>query len=418
MKTFSHAAFLAAASALSLRADIFDSPMVRVTPELDLFATATARVEYDDNLFLGNNAALPESGTFYDLVPGLEFQYGKDLPLSASLSVRRHYRTFFDSRLRDLDDEQDDGAFNAAYDGGGPLKIEAVASYRETARNTEEELAAGAVPVGTLVRVASYYQSLKALYQFTEKTSGVVGVRNQSNRYDPRYVFKTVGGVPGTYANTEGLTESDGWTLNLGLTYKFSEKLSLGPAVEHGLTDVYPARGSTTSNPPDTLVRDYLGLTAIYVASDKLTYTLSLGYLDSSFKSSGGLSRQSPSYSLRITHMLSEKMDQSLTVGQDANASPNGGVSDSFQVAYDINYNNSEAFRTFLRLNYGLSTIDRQSSPFGPVSTNDVEVAGASLGGSYVPDAHWSYTFLLTHSTSLSGSYDVNRVSVEASFRW
>lgn len=413
MKSFITAAFLAAASTLSLQADFLDSPLVRVTPELDLLFTAQARVEYDDNLFLGRNGNLPGDAAYYDLIPGLEFQYGKDLPLTGTLAVSRRYRTFFDALLRQLDDEQDAGQFQLTYDGGGPLRVDLAASYSESARNTAEEIALlpGSFQ-GSLVRQTGYSQSFKAGYKFTERTTGSIGVSLSSNRYDPRFFDDDANPLTPDVANTQGLTEADGWNVPLNLSYKVSEKLSLGVALSHGNTDTRAARGSTASAAPDVLVRNFYGLTFNYAASDKMMYEIQAGLLDSEFKSSG-FARQSPSFSLRISHMLTEKMDHALTIGQDATVAPNGALSDSLQLAYDINYNNSEAFRTFARLNYTQSTVESF------VSSTDIETAGASLGASYTLDTHWSFAFLYTYSVTLNpGDYDVNRVSLEASFRW
>lgn len=424
-------ALLAAAAGLraEFTADFTDSPMVRLGDELDLYFTAKARVEYDDNLFLGAADSLPEEGASYDLVPGLEFQYGKDLPLSGSFGVSRRYRTFFDSRLRTLDDEQDAYNFAAVYEGGGPLRVEASATYAETARNTEAEVAlAGNAIAGTLVRQTTYLQSIKAVYQFTEKTNAGIGVRHTSNRYDPQSVLRVkrdafnnivLDGngdpVKESVPNTLGLLEYDSWALPIDARFKYSEKLSVGLALEYGESDLYQAR--PFGNYEDTLERQFAGLTFNYMATDKLDCELRLGLLRSAYQLSG-YSNSSPSYSLRLSHSTTDKINQGLIIAQDASAAPNGGLSDAFQVGYDFNYNNSDAFRTYFRATYSESNI-LASGVFNASRRIDVRSANLVLGASYAPDHHWVFSANYSYTTNIEPSdYDVNRVSLEAALRW
>lgn len=403
------------AAAAGLRAEFLDSPMVRLGDELDLYFTAKARVEYDDNLFLGRAGNLPDAGTYRDLIPGLELAYGKDLPLSGTLGVSRRYRTFFDSQLRSLDDEQDAYAFSGAYEGGGPLRVEASASYAETARNTPEEsaLAGGGTIDGTLVRQTNYGQSLKAVYQFTEKTNAGLGVRRSSNRYDPVAIPQPTPLDPPF--NTFGLREFDSWAVPLDVRYKYSEKLSVGLALEYGESDLYDAR-PFTAGIIDTIEREVANLTFNYMATDKLDCELRVGVLRSTYQQSG-FSNTSPSFSLRLSHSATEKLNQGLIIAQDANAAPNGGLSDAFQVGYDLNYNNSDAFRTFFRATYSESNVLRVQGVTG--GRIDVRSANVVLGASYAPDTHWVFSANYSYTTNIEPSeYDVNRVSLEAALRW
>jgi hypothetical protein len=407
------------AAAAGLRAEFLDSPMVRIGDELDLYFTAKARVEYDDNLFLGRPGNLPEAGTFHDLIPGLELQYGKDLPLSGSFGISRRHRTFFDSKLRNLDDEQDAYNFTAVYEGGGPLRVEAAATYGETARNTPEEYALADVQ-GTLVRQTAYLQSIKAIYQFTEKTNAGLGVRHSANRYDPRLIDIPDLTTPDPndtvqVANTRGLLEYDSWALPLDVRYKYSDKLSVGVSLEYGESDLYLARPVGAYS--DTLGRRFAGLTFNYMATDKLDCELRLGYLRSDYKLSG-YTNESPSYSIRLSHSVTEKLNQGLLIAQDASAAPNGGLADAFQLGYDLNYNNSEAFRTFFRATYSESNV-LASGVFNANNRIDVRSANAVIGVSYAPDTHWVFSANYSYTTNIEPSdYDVNRVSLEAALRW
>jgi len=407
-------AFLAAAAAA--RAEFFHSPMVRLGSELDLFFTAKARAEYDDNLFLGRPGTLPESGAYYDLIPGIELEYGKDLPLTGSFAISRRYRTFFDSKLRNLDDEQDAYQFKGSFEMGGPLRVEAAATYAETARNTPEEsaLAGGGTIDGTLLRQTVYAQSVKALYQFTEKTSGGLGVRHSSNRYDP-----IARATPPPDFNTFGLREYDSWAIPVDARYKLTEKLSVGLALEYGESELHEAR--PLSAYLDTIERELANLTFNWMVTDKLDSELRVGVIRSTYQNTG-FSNTSPSFSLRLSHSTTEKINQGLIIAQDATAAPNGGLGDSFQVGYDFNYNNSDAFRTFFRATYSESNVlsgNVLSAAGSAVNRIDVKSANAALGVSYAPDTHWVFSADYSYTTNIEpGDYDVNRVSLEAAFRW
>lgn len=401
---------MALLAAAGLRADLLDSPMIRLGDELDLYFTAKARVEYDDNLYLQPSASGTTEAAFYDLVPGLELQYGKDLPLSASFGASRRYRTFFDRFLRNLDDEQDGYNFNGVYEGGGPLRVEAAATYAETARNTDIESILA--DPATLVRQTNYLQSVKAVYQFTEKTNVGIGLRHTSNRYDPVAVVRS---GPGPHYSSDGLLEFDSWAIPVDARYKYSEKLSVGAALEYGESELSRAR--PYGGREDTLERQFAGLTFNYMATDKLDCELRLGLLRSAYQDSG-YTNSSPSYSLRLSHSTTDKVNQGIIIAQDATAAPNGGLSDAFQIGYDLNYNNSEAFRTFLRLTYSESNV-LASGVFNAGGRTDIRSAVASLGASYAPDNHWVFSANYSYSANFEPrEYDVNRVSLEAALRW
>ncbi len=217
--------------------------------------------------------------------------------------------------------------------------------------------------------------------------------------------------------NTRGLFEYDSWAIPLDARYKYSEKLSVGLALEVGESDLFNARPDGSYY--DTLGRKFGGLTFNWMVTDKLDCELRLGMLSTSYKVRA-YSDDSPSYSLRLSHSVTDKLNQGLIIAQDASAAPNGGVSDGFQVGYDLNYNNSEAFRTFFRATYSMSGVTKPNdNPLLPPSQIDVESANLVLGASYAPDTHWVFSANYSYTTNIApGDYDVNRVSLEAAFRW
>lgn len=380
------------------------TPLLRIGSELDMHFTAKVKAEYTDNLFYRSvpSATLKDEAASLELTPGLDFQYGKDLPLSASLTLARTYVDFLDSEHNPLDDEQDAIAFSLNYDGGGPLLVSLGASYVETARNNAEfQALVGDLPF--LVRQSASNQSLSLTYGFTEKLSATVGGRNTAIRY----YDQPSGGT---------LTNSQGYGIPLDIRFKFTEKLVSGLSLDFGTTDIHDPQ---TGDYRWSYDRTFYGLNFSYQPTDKLQGELKLGLQKTEYDF--GSSNDSPSYSLSLTHSITEKLDQSLSVGQEATTSPTGSVSDSLRVSYGLNFANSQAWRSSFRVSYADSSVDQVVNPLAPSvgGTTDVRTVGATLGVNYNPDDHWSFGLSYSFNRTLDPvSYDVNLVSLEASLRW
>lgn len=380
------------------------TPLLRIGSELDLHFTAKVKAEYTDNLFYRStpSATLKDEAASFELTPGLDFQYGKDLPLSASLTLARTYVDFVDSVHNPLDDEQDALAFSLNYDGGGPLLVSLGASYVETARNNAEfQALVGDLPF--LVRQSASNQSLSLTYGFTEKLSATVGARNTAIRY----YDQPSGGT---------LTNSQGYGIPLDVRFKFTEKLVSGLSLDFGTTDIHdPATGAYLWS----YDRTFYGINLSYQPTDKLQGELKAGFQRTEYDF--GSSNDSPSYTLSLTHSITEKLDQSLSVGQEATTSPTGSVSDSLRVSYGLNFANSQAWRSSFRVSYADSSVDQVVNPLVPAvgGTTDVRTVGASLGVNFSPDDHWSFGLSYSFNRTIDPvAYNVNLVSLEASLRW
>ncbi len=380
-----------------------DSPVLRIGSELDLFLTAKARAEYTDNLFYrANPGALPDQALSLELTPGLDFQYGKDLPLSASLSFARTYVDYLDSELKPLDDEQDAIAFSANYDGGGPLLVSLGASYVETARNNAE-FQALVGELATLVRQSAASQSLSLTYGFTEKLSGTLGARNTSVRYYDQPVGST-------------LTNSQGFGIPLDLRFKSTEKLVVGLSLDFGTTDIHDPN---TGDFRWSYDRSFYGVNLSYQPTEKLQGEFKAGLQSTEYDF--GSKNDSPSYSIGLTHSITDKLDQSLSIGQEATTSPTGSVSDALRVSYGLNHANSQAWRSSFRLSYSDASVDQVVNPLTPSvgGSTDVRTVSLALGLTYSPDDHWSFGANYSLSRTLDPvDYNVNQVSLEASLRW
>lgn len=381
-----------------------DSPVLRIGSELDMFITAKARVEYTDNLFYRStpSATLDDEALSFELTPGLDFQYGKDLPLSASLTLARTYVDFIDSDHNPLDDEQDAITFSANYDGGGPLLVSLGASYVETARNNAE-FQALLGELATLVRQSAASRSLSLTYGFTEKLSATLGARSTAIRYYDQSVGSS-------------LTNSKGFGIPLDLRFKTTEKLVAGLSFDFGSTDIHnPNTGAFLWS----YDRSFYGINLSYQPTEKLQGEFKAGLQSTEYDF--GSKNDTPSYTLSLTHSITDKLDQSFSVGQEASTSPTGSVSDSLRVSYGLSHANSEAWRSSFRLGYSDASVDQVVNPLTPSvsGSNDVRTVNVSLGVTYSPDDHWSFGANYSFSRTLEpNEYNINQVSLEASLRW
>lgn len=385
-----------------------DSPILRVGDDIDLYFTTRARLDYNSNLFFGSAAGLPNHGTSWTVGPGLSADFFKEANFSSSFSYRRDFVRYFDSALKGLDDDQDVAGLNFTFDSGGPLTFNAQASYREDARNTTDVLAfAPTVQFqGTLSRQTFYAQSATTSYRATEKLSATISANHSSNRYTP--VERLLS--PGVY-NTQGLTESEGWTFPFHLRFQATQRLNIGVTYEHGHTNISPARLSTTPTVYNGFTKDFYGVTLSGQPTDsgKLDVTLRAGLLHSAYD--GGVDpRNNLSYSASLTHTLTEKFNHTLNFSDDANIAANGRRSESKSIQYLVNYVGSEEFRATAFVGYSTSDVQ---------STATINTGSFGINATYSPDTHWTYTasYTLTQAYQPS-SYNINQFSLEANLRW
>lgn len=388
-----------------------DSPLLRAGDNVDIYFTARARADYNSNLFYNSASSLPKNGASWIIGPGLSADFFKEANFSGSVSWHHDYVRFFDSALKGLNDERDVGGATLNYDGGGPLTFHFDASYQEDARNSPE--IAVLSPSGTLIRNTTYSQSASFGYRATEKINLSFAATHSSNRYGPSPVSL---GPPVVY-NTQGLTETDGWTFPLNIRYQARERLSIGFAFEHGASDISQARGSDAPLVYTSSAKDFYGLTLSGqpTSSGKLDVVLKAGVSRSSLEGGTGgfASHTGFSYSATLTHTLTEKINHSLSLGDADNVGVNGQLSNSRNANYAINYVMDDAFRASAFIGLYNSDVDS-----GTV-TRSIRTGSYGLSATYSPESHWTYTASYTLTQSyIPSSYNVHAFSLEANLRW
>jgi opacity protein-like surface antigen len=415
--------FLIAASALTVSTLVQGanwvptSPLVQIGNDCDLFFDASTYVEVTDNLYSGS---VKKSATSWLLTPGLALEYGKDSALTVEFKASRSFVNFAGAEFAGLEDDRDALSLGVTYADGGPLKLSLNSSYRVTARNDDLQMqgVSGSVIGATLVRQANYVHNLRADYKLTERLSVGLGYVRSFNQYlDPVIVVNA-----GSNYNTNPLTELNTQSMPLSFDYQAFEKLSFGLVLQHDVTDYSAAPYYSTTTPTrpaldhQRLEKDFAGLTAKgqLTESGKLNGVIRAGF--NRFNYDNTETQSDPSYSISLSHVLTERLSHSLTLGRDVSASTTNGRMDS------LTYNYGVSFAAAEDLDFNLS-----------VSKSDVEVAANSLlttidtwtyvlGASYKYNSHLSfqanYNFTDATSSNASSTFDSNTFSVSAAFRY
>ena len=411
--------FLIAASALTASALVQganwipSSPLVQIGNDCDIYFDAAASLEVTDNLY---SSSTKTSATSWMVTPGFLLEYGKDSALSATVSAKRTFVNFTDKALSRLEDSRDALSLGVRFADGGPLSLSLDSSYRLTARNDDLQMQGLGGQLGaTLVRQANYAHSFRADYKLTEKFSVGLGYSNSYSHYlDPVII---VSGGNSNY-NTNTLTELNTKSMPLSFDYQAFEKLSFGLALQHDVTD-YTAAPYYSSNVPTRpaltykqLVKNFAGLTAKgqLTESGKLNGNVRVGY--SQFHYDNAANDSDLSYSVSLSHTLTERLSHSLTLARDVTASSTNSQMASKNYTYGVAYNASED----LNINLSATKSDVHAS------TSQVDTYVYTLGADYKYSKHLTFqaSYSMSDATAsvATSTYTSNAFTLSAAFRY
>jgi hypothetical protein len=415
--------FLLAASALTVSTLVQGanwvptSPLVQIGNDCDLFFDSSTYLEVTDNLFSGS---VKKSATQWLVTPGLALEYGKDSALSVEFKASRSLVHFNGSQFAGLEDDRDALSLAVTFADGGPLKLSLNSSYRVTARNDDLQMqgVSGSVIGATLVRQANYIHNFRADYKLTERLSVGLGYVNSFNQYlDP----VTIVNSSSTY-NTNPLAELNTQSMPLSFDYQAFEKLSFGLVLQHDVTDFSAAPYLDTSGTPrpaldhQRLEKDFYGLTAKgqLTESGKLNGVIRAGFNRYNFDNTEA--QTDPSYSVSLSHVLTERLSHSLTLGRDINAATTNGRMESLTYNYGLSYAAAED----LDLSFSVAKSDVEVDANSLLTT--IDTMTYILGASYKYNSHLSfqanYNFTDASSSNASSTFNSNTFSVSASFRY
>lgn len=284
----------------------FAAPFLAIGDNAELFATADARVSYNDNILLAASGVETED-TIFTFVPGFDLQFGKDSLLKGSLIGTATLTSYSDNN--DLNNQLLGILGKSAYDNG-VLKLNANLGFQELDQPTVD-----VVPTaGKLVERHVATAGLGSELAFSEKISGGLGVSYTHTDYkDPAYTesedyavpvniyyeltpkVDVSAGVRYTHTELDNGFEYEGFYYNVGARGAFTPKLSGSFSVGYNTRSV-------NIGPDDD---DSIGADAslAYAYSDKTQFSLALSR-NFSNATSGGSSYENSQITLGASSMV------------------------------------------------------------------------------------------------------------------
>lgn len=271
------------------------APFMAVGDNAELFVTASAQVQFDDNIYLdGTNES---DDTIMSFTPGVDLVFGKGSVTKGNAYYREEIRRYSDNGNQDT--ELSSVGVNTSYDNG-VTKADFNASYAQVAQNDND-----LNPVGTIVRRKLTHLSARVEFGLSEKTSLATGILFDKTDYGPA-----------------GYTDSDIWTLPVDVYYKATPKLdwSLG----YRYRDTQLDTGGLSSDD------HFFNVGARGEFSPKLVGQVRIGLNQRSFEVGGDDTQLG--FDGSLTYAFSEKTTYRFNLSNDFGSSGTGASTERFTI--------------------------------------------------------------------------------------
>lgn len=344
MKHLASLAIVAATTCVAVQA----APFMAVGDNAELFVTASAQIQSDDNIYAKSTAEV--SDTIYSFTPGVDLVFGKGAVNKGNVYYREEFRRYADNNQQDT--ELSNVGATSSYNNG-VTKFDLNASYAQVAQNDRTTVGTGA-PADVIVRRDLTDVGAKAEFGISEKTMVGVGLAYAKTDY-----------APASY------TDSDIWSLPVDVYYKATAKLDWSLGYRYRTTDL-----SGTSLDSDD---HFFNLGARGEFSPKLTGQIRMGYNRRSFD--GGGKEDQFGFNGDIAYAYSDKTDLRFLVGNDFGSSGTGDSTENFNLGLNV----SNRFTEQWSINAGL-TYRKTDYP-----TRTDDFMEAQVGVSYVYNAYINF---------------------------
>lgn len=300
-QTIARIAILSAFAGLSAKA----APFMAVGDNAELFVTASAQVQADDNIYL--NTTNKASDTIMSFTPGLDLVFGKGSATKGNAYYREEIRRYNDHSQQNTD--LSNLGFKSNFDNG-VSKADFNASYAQVAQNDNQVKATGDIVHRQLTNVGAHGE-----FTFSEKSSLGVGLTYDKTNYGPAT-----------------FSDSDIWTLPLDVYFKATPKLDWSAG--------YRYRNTALSGNGVDSKDHFFNVGARGEFSPKLTGQLRVGYTDRSYDKGGSDS----SFGLdgSVAYAFSEKTNYQLTASNDFGSAGTGESTKNFSLGLNTTTKISE----------------------------------------------------------------------------
>ncbi len=341
----------------------------------ELFVTASAQLQFDDNIYLDTNNE--KNDTIFSFTPGVDLVFGKGSVTTGNIYYREEIRRYSDNDIQNTN--LSNLGFNSIYTNG-VTKADFNASYAQVAQNDNDIR-----PTGFIVRRVLTKMGGKLEFGVSEKTVLGVGASFNKTNYGPA-----------------SYVDSDIWSLPVDIYYEASPKLdwSLG----------YRYRSSDLSGAARDSKDHFLSLGARGEFTPKLTGQVRGGYTKRTFDVGKDESLFGMDGSL--TYAYSDKTNYSFTFGNDFGSSGTGDTTKDFSMGINASSKFTEQWSMSAGLNFRKSEY--------PTRTDDFVEGQVAL--TYVYSNLVNFGASLTHRNNSSGlasaEFSQNVFSLGANVRY
>lgn len=333
------------------------APFMAVGDNAELFLTASAQVQFDDNIYLDPGtlpaplASAPEQDdVIMSFTPGVDLVFGKGSVTKGNAYYREEFRRYNDH------DNQDTSLSNLGvktnYDNG-VTKADFNASYAQVAQNDND-----ANTLGSIVRRKLFNLGAKIEFGISEKTSLAVGTTFDKTNYGPA-----------------SYSDSDIWMLPVDLYYKATPKLdwSLG----------YRYRSSELSGSGIDSKDHFFNVGARGEFTPKLTGQLRIGLTQRKLEVGGDDTQLG--FDSNVTYAFSEKTSYRFNMSNDFGSSGIGESTENFTIGLNATSKLTEQWSLTGGLNLRKVDYPSRSDDFleGLVSVSYNLNAVVNFGASY-----------------------------------
>jgi hypothetical protein len=364
-------AIVAAAASISAKA----APFMAVGDNAELFVTATAQAQFDDNIYL--DATNEVNDTILSFTPGVDLVFGKGSVTKGNAYYREEIRRYSDN------DNQNTELSNLGVRGtfdNGVTKADFNAAYAQVAQNDNDIKATGLIVRRKLTNLGA-----RSEFAFSEKTSFSAGLNYDKTNYGPS-----------TYS------DSDIWTLPLDVYFKATPKLDWSAG--------YRYRNSELSGSGIDSKDHFLNVGARGEFSPKLVGQLRAGFTRRSFDKGGSDTQFGLDGS--VSYAFSEKTSYRAVISNDFGSSGTGDSTKNFTLGLNATSKISEQWSLTGGLNYRKIDYSTRSDDYveGLVAVSYNLNSMVNFGA--------SYTYRDNNSTLSAAEFTNNVFSFGANLRY
>ena len=330
------------------------APFMAVGDNAELFVTASALLQSDDNIYLG---ASGKSDTVYSLTPGLDLVFGKGSATTGDVYFREEIRRYSSNSQQDTELTNVGAVANYS---NGLTKANFNASYAEIAQNQ-----VGATLSSDIAERDVTNLGAKTEFSISEKTLLSIGVTYDKTHYVP-----------------PGFISSDILAIPVDVFYQASPKLdwSLG----------YSYRTTNLSGTGDDNTDNFFNLGARGEFTPKLAGQVKVGYTQRSYDRAGNQSLFGVLGNL--TYQFSEKTTIQFFASNDFGNAGTGDSTKNFTLGASATSHLTEQWL----VNVGIS---RRAIEY---STRTDDYVEGSIGATYVYNNYVNFTAAYTYRDNSS----------------